>query len=829
MRRIVKGLILVIVILVPGLLMAGGAGLFWLSRSLAPLDGEIEIAGLSGPVTILRDTEGVPHIAAETRADVAAGLGFVHAQERLWSMEVSRMAGKGRLSEMFGDATLNTDIWLRTMAIDKASEASLSVIDADTMAVLSGYARGVNAWMTRDPQSFSSRLPPEFVILGHSPEPWQPADTLIAIKMMSVSLSENVSDEAQRLAFFRLGMNEAEINDLIPYMVADTPPPLPDLTALLGLDTAPLEAAQASALVDPGSQPLAKHRFAMIDDIMGVGASNNWVVSGRRTASGKPILANDPHLGLTAPSVWYLAHLKVTKELGSPRHLVGASLPGTPFILLGRNNDIAWGFTNTATDAQDVFVERVNPDNADQYLTPSGWADFGKADELVRVRGGPDHQFTRRWTRHGPVLPVGYKQLDTWLPDTTVAALQWMALASDDTTANAGPRLFTFRTVTDFQEGMSPFLTPMQSMVVADTAGSIGMIAPGRVPVRDQANLVMGRAPVPGWNAIYDWRGTIPYAELPRQNDPAVGAIATANTKIVGPDYPHLLTFDWEEPYRQQRIDELVINATAPHTPETSRAVQADVMSMALLGLRDRFIAKLDGAGLSTEAKGVVARLNAWDGQMLRESGEPLLFMAWMRHMTMRTFEDDLGPVFEDWFKARANVLERLLDGKTAHPWCDVKSTPDAETCETMLVTALNDALVDLKARYGADIDAWTWGAAHYSEGEHRPFSSVKPLSPFFSVRVPSAGGPFTLNRGVTPLSDDENPYVNSHGASFRAIYDLADLEKSTFIQTTGQSGNVFSRHYQDFAARWANVEAIMIPTVAPADPEGRWDLLPGG
>ena len=380
MMRILKGLIKLILLLTPLVVMAAGAGMLWASRSQAPSDGVMQIVGLGAEVTITRDQNGVPHIKAKTRADVAAGLGFAHAQDRLWQMEVSRMAGQGRLSEMFGDATVNTDIWLRTMGIHEAAEASMNVMDEDTMAMLEGYARGVNAWIERTPQVFSSKLPPEYLILGYEPEPWRPVDTVTSIKMMSISLAENLGEEALRLGFHRIGLSEAETRDLLPYLDADNPPAMPDLTGLLGLDRKPIGETVTTAD--------ASDAFADIDGVLATGASNNWVVSGDRTQSGLPVLANDPHLGLMAPSVWYLAHLEVTEEFDEPRHLIGTSLPGTPYVLLGRGNDIAWGFTNTATDAQDVFVERVNPDNPDEYLTPTGWTPFGKQEEVIKVRGG---------------------------------------------------------------------------------------------------------------------------------------------------------------------------------------------------------------------------------------------------------------------------------------------------------------------------------------------------------------------------------------------------------------------------------------------------------
>lgn len=817
MRRFVKGIVKFIIIVVPVLILVIGLGFLWLSRSLAPDSGAMSVAGLGAEATITRDRHGVPHIVAKTRADAATALGFAHAQDRLWQMEVSRMAGQGRLSELFGKATVKTDIWLRTMGIYEAAEASLSVMDPETMAMLEGYARGINAWIERNPQAFSSRLPPEYVILGVKPEPWKPADTLAAIKMMSVSLAANLGDETIRLGLARLGFSETEMNEILPYLPDDTVPPLPDLRSLFDLETGPLGKPVTTAAA----------AFTEIDQVLGTGASNNWVVSGSRTESGLPVLANDPHLNLMAPSIWYLAHVEVTEEFGEPRRLIGASLPGTPFVLLGRSNEAAWGFTNTGTDVQDVFVERVNPDNPDEYLTPTGWTRFSTKEETIRVKGGDSVTFTRRWTRHGPVFPEGYRDFDRMLPDNTVTALQWMALAHDDTTANAGPRLYTVRSVADFRRAMEPFTTPMQSMVVADATGDIGLIAPGRVPVRDPANAIMGRAPSPGWNAVYDWRGTVLYAELPQETNPEEGYIATANTRIVGPDYPHFLTFDWDEPYRQSRIDDLLIGESTPHSPASSRQFQADILSGPLADLKPKMLALLDGSERGTDEQAALSLLEGWDGTMSRDDGAPLVMVAWLRHFMKRVYQDDLDFIFDDWFELRGAVLMRLVDGKTTRNWCDDIKTEAEETCARQAAAALGDAVGDLKTRYGANIGDWRWGVAHKAKGEHRPFGQVGVLKRFFNVEIESGGGPFTLDRGKTDLKADADPYANTHAASYRGIFDLSNLDASTYIQTTGQSGNVFSAHYNDFAKAWADVRGIVIPATGPEEPAGVWALSP--
>ncbi len=820
MRGIIKALVRFIFFAVPLVLIAAGAGYVWMARSLPPVSGSMTLTGLAGPVTISRDQNGVPHITGSSVNDVFTGLGFAHAQDRLWQMEVSRMAAQGRLSEMFGDPTVDSDIWLRSMAIHEASQASYEALPEAGKEALRAYAAGVNAWIEREGRAFAAKWPPEFVILGHEPELWQPADTVGAVKMMSVSLGANSQFEMYRLGFARIGLTSEEINDLLPPGPGDNPPPLPDIARLLELDNGPLKIADGGSQADMG--PLR------LDEDVRRGASNNWVLAGERTTTGQPIVANDPHLSLSAPSIWYLAHLRVSDD-GGTHNLVGATLAGAPFVLLGRNDHVAWGFTNTASDVQDIFVEKVNPDNADEYLTPDGWKEFGSKRETIKVSGGDAVEFTRRWTRHGPVLPSSYRNIGSYLPEGTVASLQWVALARDDTTVLSGIDLWSDTTVAEFQAKMAAYVTPMQSMVAADKAGNIGMIAPGRVPIRHPDNRVMGRAPVPGWDAVYDWQGMIPFAGLPREINPAIGAIGTANAKIVGPDYPYFLTFDWQEPWRQDRVKDLVVENRQAQSPEMSRDVQADVFSPAFAVVGPKMIGLVEGK--KDVDPRMIALLKEWDYRMVRDSAAPLVFLAWFRESMIGIFEDDLGPTFKPWFRARGVVMDNVLSGRTSRNWCDDRTTTGEENCADVLAMALSRAVVDLEERFGNEPGEWRWGAAHLSAGEHAPFSNVPVLKRIFDVQVESAGGPFTLDRGVTPLSNAKTPYINVSGSSFRGIYDFADLNNSTFITTTGQSGNVFSRHYRDFAVPWSNVESIRIPTDPALYEEtiaGTWQLVPG-
>jgi penicillin amidase len=814
MKRILKwaGIVAGGVVILLGIAAAAGYGL--LRNTVAPPSGALAVAGLSGTVEVVRDREAVPHIFAGSAEDLYVALGFVHAQDRLWQMELQRRTGQGRLSEVFGERTFGTDVFIRTLDLYGHSERSVAALPEAARKALEAYARGVNAFIERRTGWVEPRLPPEFLLLRYRPEPWRPADSIVTIKLMALQLSTNLRHEFMRLTLAAQGLSSAEIEDLMPLEPSDAPPPLPEIAALYPLQSGAGTHKRADAAV-------------LVDDLLGSGASNNWVVSGSRTVSGKPLLANDPHLRLGAPSVWYLAHLALRQAGGDTANAVGASLPGAPLIVLGRGDSVAWGFTNTGADVQDVFIEKVNPDNPREYKTPDGWRPFETEAMAIGVKGVGVRTVQRRRTRHGPVLPGFYRNLEGLLGAGHVAALQWTALSDDDTTIAAGLFDPGLRGVGDYFERMRLFVVPMQSMVVADVSGKIGMIAPGRVPVRSPANKVAGRAPVPGWDATYDWTGRLGFADLPRVDDADVGAIGTANARIVDPDYPHHLTYDWDPPFRQRRVKEVIFDR-AKHDMASMRAAQADVLSPAIARLQPLMIAAAQAGGAVDKA--VLDRLTTWDATMRADRAEPLIFVAWVREAMRSIYQDDLGPAFGSYFAFRATALLRLLEGRAkGRDWCDDRITPERESCGAVLAAALARALRELERRYGADRSRWRWGEAHYAHGEHRPFGAVAWLAGFFNVDVPSPGGDYTLNRGKMDFGE-EPPFANRHAASFRAIYDLADLDRSLYMHTTGQSGNPLSQFYRSFAERWARGEYITIATQRETIARaalGTWTLTP--
>ncbi|MDB5842284.1 MAG: penicillin acylase family protein, partial [Herminiimonas sp.] len=739
--------------------------------------------------------------------DAYFALGFLHAQDRLWQLELNRRIAAGRMAEILGPNAVDTDRFLRTLGVRRNAEAILANLAPDARAVLDAYTNGINAWLAQR----SGPLPPEFLITGTpAPAPWQPADSIGWQTMMAWDLGANWSQELLRMRLAqRLSLDQ--INAFLP--------PYPGDAVLPTRDYVPLYRELAGTTRQLG----AVGKIAPPSYVEGMG-SNNWVLSGALTESGKPLLANDPHLGLSAPALWYFAHLSAPGL-----NTIGATLPGIPGVVLGRNDRIAWGFTNTAPDVQDLYIEKINPADPRQYRTPDGWADFGLRTETIKVKGAPDVVIEVRTTRHGPVITgalpiVARAPLDA---KQHVVAFAWTALRPDDLTLQAGIRINRARNWDEFVGAVRDFNSPQQNMVYADTEGNIGYIAPGRVPVRKPENDLKGLAPAPGWDSRYDWAGFIPFEELPRRYNPPAQRVVTANEKIVGPDYPHFLTSEWTLPYRANRIGEL-LDARPKHGMDSFAAIQKDHVSLAARELLPLLRATAPG---SERAKAALAALEKWQGDMAIGRFEPLVFTAWMREASRRIFADELGEaLMKDYWEQRnvhQSMVNVLMNNNGQGAWCRNASAPAApQSCADVLSASLEDALADLERRYGADMNRWRWGDAHFALSEHRPFGKVAALAPLFDIRVPTPGDTYTVNVGRHNLRDDAQPFASRHAASLRALYDLSDLENSRFIHSTGQSGNLFSPLYRSYTQRWADVAYVPMKTERRAVEKGQLGTL---
>lgn len=794
MKKLKFALVAISAVIVCFLLIGFG----WLRSSLPVVSGEIRLSGISDTVVIARDEHGVPHIDAANDDDLAFATGYAHAQDRLWQMEMNRRIGHGRVAEVLGEQGLGFDRYFRTLGFTRRAQTALDALPADVISNLEAYAAGVNSFL-RDRRG---ALPPEFILTGVTPEPWRPIDTLVWQKMMWLDLSGNARQEVAR-ARLLAALTPEQVATIFPAYPGDDPNPIIDLQALYA--QAPIQSTHAAI----GPEKPAGY------------GSNNWVVSGDNTESGMPLLANDPHLGLTTPSIWYLVRLHNRTE---GTNTVGVSFPGSPSVVLGRNDNIAWGFTNTAPDVMDLFIEKRLSDT--EYLTPDGPAPFTRRTEVIYVRGGDPIELTVLETRHGPVVSDIYPGADTLLTEGHVIALQWTALADDDGGVVALQKLGKARNFAEFKEAGRTYGGPQQNMIYADTDGNIGYFAPALVPVRRADNEINGRFPSPGWLAKYDWQGFIPFEELPTRYNPEGGVIATANEKIIDDNYPHFITGDWSLPYRGNRIRHQ-LSLTDKHTPATFGVLHADIVSDMARDLLPWMLAVLE----ESDQRKLMAD---WDGSMDMNRPEPLVFYTWLRHYQRHLMADELGDLYSSFTRNRPRLLKSslywaaggdgsnwntgyyalpVLDRTDALAWCDNTTTDEkAETCANIANMAMADAMAELISRHGPDAARWTWGSEHTLHQSHRPMSQIPALKNIFGLTAPVSGGRFTVNvAGVS--QQPENLNQSTFGPSYRGVFDMANLDRSLFVQPTGQSGNPLSRHFGDLFDLWRNVDYFEIPT----------------
>jgi penicillin amidase len=758
-------------------LVAGGGGFLALRTSLPMNDGRLTLAGVHGEVTITRDADGIPTIIAANDDDAAFGLGFVHAQDRLFQMELQRRYGAGRLAELFGAAAVPLDTQMRVLGLYRAAEAAFASLSPAVKSGIEAYSAGVNAAIA----TRGLLLPPEFLLLRFKPEPWKPADTLVWGKLMDFQLGGNYRGELLRARLAQT-VSADDMAFLYPEYPKDAPRTLAALLPLYRrLPFARLYAALPAAM--------GPHY-----------ASNNWVVDGAHSASGKPLLANDPHLGFSAPGFWYLVRLK------TPQHEIeGATAAGTPLVIIGHNEKIAWGFTTTTADIEDLFIEKLDPKDSGRYMVADASLPFRTRQETIRVRDDKPVTVTVRATRHGPVVTdmLPAKTIDPGY----VLALQTTFLGDEDGSAEALWDIDRAGDWTSFKEGLQHLVGPPQNVVYADTGGTIGFIAAGRIPIRKNGQ---GWLPAPGWSGDYDWEGFVPFDQLPQATNPASGHFVSANNKIVPDSYPYFISRDWDLPDRAQRIEELLA-ATPRQSPKTSAAIQADTLSLEAKRLVPLMTGIVPSSDLAREA---IERLQAWDFRMDADKIEPLLFTAWLRAFARSIFFTRLGDLAADYWDLKPQVIENIL---TQRPdWCADPKNPNGETCQTRLSAALDTALDELRRAYGGEMAQWQWGRAHVAYFPNAVFERVPLLRDWLRVTIPTPGGYDTVNRGPSLIRENDHPYEQRFGAGLRIITDMAAPEQSRMMIAPGQSGNPLSAHYADLLARWRAFDWL-VPSRATA------------
>ncbi|WP_237734647.1 penicillin acylase family protein [Comamonas sp. NyZ500] len=798
-------------------LLAGAALAVYGVRAQPRMDGKLVLAGLERSVWVRRDESDVTHISAQSPQDVWRALGFVHAQERGWQLEFNRRLMQGRLSEILGPATLELDKLMRALDIHGAARRQYAALPPSVQEALQAYSQGIAAFYARPSQAAA----PEFLLLGTragagGPSTWEPEDSVGWALMMALDLGGNWGNEFARLNLLQV-LSTEQLWQLMPAYPGEQPATAVDLAQLyrqLGVYREADASQKLSVPVQQIESALQQWAASMARDMGtndGLG-SNNWVVAGSKTRSGKPLLANDPHLGLSAPAIWYFARLQSPEGRASDGSalsaldVTGATLPGMPFVVLGRTAQVAWGFTNTNPDVQDLYLEQINPADASQYRTPTGWEKFVVREEVFKVKGQSDVRVTLRSTRHGPVISDAQQQYGKVInTDRYALALRWAALDTDNRTVEAGIRANGAQTVSELFEAFSIYHSPMQSIVAADVQGHIGFKAAGRVPVRAPGNDLRGVAPAPGWDARYDWQGWLSYEQTPQDDGGTRGFVATANQRVTEAGYAHFLTQDWSLPYRHQRIEQLLA-AGSEHDVASMAAIQNDVQSLATRALLPVLRKAQSSHAQAAQAQQLLA---GFDGLMERDRPEPLIFSVWVDELTRGLVIPRIGEqrfVMSYGKRDFRAGLEGMLARNDAW-WCAPLS------CEQQAGQALTRTLDKLQSAYGNDPRQWRWGAAHPALSAHKPLGAVAALAGVFNVSVASGGDAYSVNVGQynanPPPSDAKGPlagrFVSRHAPSLRAIYDLGDPESSQFIYQTGQSGLALSARYADMSTEWAD------------------------
>ena len=747
--------------------------------------GKRTIKGIGDSVVITFDESDIPHIKANSQTDALFALGYLHATERSWQMELNRRLASGRLSEILGSESVKIDRFIRTLGVKRAADRQFDRYPVAAKRLLQAYADGVNTGNTQ----LGWALPIEYFLTGSKPGHWSPTDSVAWMLMMAYDLGGNWDKELQRLELSQF-LTTKQIWEILPSFETGGPVSNMDFAKIykdLNIFNSFEKSTELGSLDLPGGKE-------------GIG-SNNWALSGKLTASGKPLLANDPHLGLSAPAIWYFAHLDAPGM-----NVIGGTLPGIPGVALGRTDKFAWSFTNTNPDVQDLYIEQIDSNNPGMYRGPDGPLPFKVHQEIIDVKGSPSITFLVKETRHGPVISDSYARAKRSIDTKRFAlALRWTALDTENQSVVGLLEMNRAKDIDSFKQALRKNYAPMQNVVMADSEGNISYQAAGVAPKRILHQGLYGLAPAIGWEKQYDWNGYIPFEQLPAGNNPEQEWIATANQRIIAANDPNPLTADWDLPTRYDRIVEL-IKSRNNHDLNYMKTMQADTLSLGATPLLGLFKSSKPSHKLASQAQEIIQN---FDGDMKVNSAGALIFNAWADQLTRNLFSR-LSYLFTESYGSRSFRQPLLLALENPDSlWCDDPKTTPVESCLDSSNNAFDKALEYLSAEYGNDPKNWAWGKAHISVSEHRPLSKVPVLGWLFNIKTPFPGDAFSINVGRPQLLKSTNPYETIQGPSMRTIYDLSDLEKSLFIYQTGQSGWVQSKLYRNMNSLWANNEYL--------------------
>jgi len=833
MKKTVARILTILLILL--IVVGAGAGYYFkvelpanvAQESFPQTAGEIDLEGLNAPVDVYRDAMGIPHIYATTNHDLFFAQGYIHAQDRFWQMDFWRHIGSGTLSEMFGSSQVETDTFLRTLGWRRTAEAEYEALEPGAKEILDSYTQGVNAYISNHQ---GTTLSLEYAVLGllspdYELKEWTPINSLTWGKAMAWDLRGNMGDEIERAVALKT-LTPEQVKVLYPDYPEDHPVIVNNIG---GSQVANTSTAQAMDNIDYSKVPLDElaKNASLLDDVLGrwtngIG-SNSWAISGELTDTGMPYLANDPHLGIQMPSIWYQVGLHCVEVNDDCQYNVaGFSFASVPGVIIGHNENIAWGFTNLGPDVMDLYIEKVNPKNPNQYEVNGEWVDFEIIEETVNVVGKDPIQVTIRVSRHGPVISEAYnpvrdtdnpndKEFEPFkeragidLPDAYAVALAWTAL-TPSTPFEAIWKFDQASNWDEFREGARSFHVPAQNLIYADVEGNIGYQTPGDIPIRSKGD---GTIPVPGWTDEYEWTGLVPFEELPYTLNPSEGYIATANNQANPRDYPYLITKDWDYGYRAQRIVNMIGDAPGKIDKAYIQSMQGDSYDLgaeSIMSIWDQI--KFDAE--TPNQSEALDMMKSWNFQSTADSIPAAVYQRFWWHLDQNTFNDDL--IEKYWVTGGSREYEAMRYLITAPDdffWDDKATEDKVETRDDIYIASLTEAVKELEKEYGKDPAKWpTWGELHTATFRNGTLGE----SGVFLIEDLFNRGPFETSGGKNIVNatgwDVGVSYEIDWLPSMRMIVDFSNLDNSLTVHTTGQSGHAYHEHYIDMAPLWANIE----------------------
>ena len=788
------------------------------SRSLPNYNQSLVSNKITDQVEIIRDSSNIPHIFSENINDVFFGLGYAHAQDRFWQLNILRRSAQGRLSEIFGQKTLQLDELVRRLDIYNLARLSLKHQSEQTKSILKAYSSGINARVMEINTKALGRGAPEMFLYPSEFSYWQPADSIAIFKLLALKMSGQIDAEVTYAKASLAMENQRLLSALLP----DSPSKI--ITKLPYLK----KASSKNFSNSKGKvEPTALFR---LPDFQSAGASNVFGATKERSAANGALIANDPHFELSAPSLFYLARLQLEESA-----VIGASVPGTPIILSGRNENLAWGITASYLDDQDIFIEELNLSNPNLYRTDDGWAEFKNDEHFIKVKNSSALRITRNWTKNGPVLPGSVFDLSSITPKHHVATLSWTGLAETDTTISSAINLMLSHDVRQGLNSLEDFYAPSLNFLLVD-AEKMSLKTVGKMPRRSPLSQTQGRMPSLGWRLENNWRGFWGYEVNPTVNSSKGDIIGNTNNKIADQKFPKHVSHFWGDTQRILRWQKLM-QSREVHTRESFIEAQLDTVSptarslLPIIGSELWYSQPMGEAGSNQRLRfDAVSLLASWNGEMNEHLPEPLIYSTWLQFLQKNLIEDELGPLSNRFEMINPIFIEKVfrdIDG--AAQWCDIKQSSNRETCPEIASDSLDDALLWLQEKYGKNLNALRWGDAHEAFHRNETLGNVPILKYLVNIRQSTSGGDNTLMRGKS-LGRGSEPFLNIHSAIYRGVYDFADPDSSVFIISTGQSGHFLSRHYDDLGELWRRGEYVPMsldPKLARGASIGVTTILP--